>query len=501
MDYLDPKKKQRHKIMLLVGYAFFGVAILFATTILVYVARGYFPDRNTGELIQNGLVFVDSKPAGADVYINGEKQRGATDVRLVIPGGNDYKIDIEKEGYNSWSRTIRLEGGSLRRITYPRLIPENLDTTATTALRANPTTVSQSVDKRWIVVNHAEIPLTPTLVDTDPNVLATQQLAIPPSLVAEPNAGVLEIVEWADDNRHFLASYTTGDVVQYILVDREDPTQSQNLSTLFGSTAFEVSLRDRKFDQYFVFNLQRGELFTANRNDGIGSDSFIDQSGIIDYRAFGRDWVVYVIESGENGLVEARMQRGGENIALRRIKTGSEYFLELAKLGNAPVIGISSNNEDRTYVYNDPEKYLRDNESANFPVANTVLRTPGIRDVIISADSSIVMSYGAENAASYEFEEELTYNFTLDRPVDENQEVLWMDGQHFTFSSGGVQYVSDFNGANIYELVDSLAISGSVYSDSVETMYTFQNSVAASGEVPALPPRLVTTSLLTPADR
>jgi hypothetical protein len=100
MDYLDPKKKQRHKVQLLIGYGLFAVAIGFATLVLVYLANGYYVDRSTGEFIQNGLVYIDSRPGGASVYLNGEKQRGTTDSRLVLPAGK-YDFSLGKGGYRS----------------------------------------------------------------------------------------------------------------------------------------------------------------------------------------------------------------------------------------------------------------------------------------------------------------------------------------------------------------------------------------------------------------
>jgi len=89
MDYLDPKKKHAHKIRIFVGYGLFAVLIALATLLLVYVADGYYIDRSTGEVIQNGLVYVSSRPGGAEVYLNGEKQRGVTDERLVIPSNHN----------------------------------------------------------------------------------------------------------------------------------------------------------------------------------------------------------------------------------------------------------------------------------------------------------------------------------------------------------------------------------------------------------------------------
>ena len=71
MDFLDPKKRARHTIIILTGYVLIGVAIIIATIVLLYQAYGFGLNRN-GSVIQNGLLFFSSQPAPADIYINGK---------------------------------------------------------------------------------------------------------------------------------------------------------------------------------------------------------------------------------------------------------------------------------------------------------------------------------------------------------------------------------------------------------------------------------------------
>ena len=176
-------------------------------------------------------------------------------------------------------------------------------------------------------------------------------------------------------------------------------------------------------------------------------------------------------------------------------------MLQLAKLGNAPIMGISSPVENKAVVYKDPEKYLNENPTASIPIATTVLRVTNPLDLRISADSSIIMAYGLENFASHEFEADRSYNFKVSLPIDPIQELRWIDGQHFLFSSNGKQVMMDFDGSNMYELVASMPLLGSIYTNDIETMYTFNPSVAATDTTPTTPASISVTSLLAPADR
>jgi hypothetical protein len=103
--------------------------------------------------------------------------------------------------------------------------------------------------------------------------------------------------------------------------------------------------------------------------------------------------------------------------------------------------------------------------------------------------------------ASHEFEPDRSYNFIIDVELDDKQEPRWVDGQHLSFSSGGVQYMIDFDGSNLYKLVSSMPTIGSYYSNSINTMFTFSESKFDESSNTNLPATLQTTSLLTEADR
>ncbi len=84
MDFLDPKAKRRHKIRLFIGYGLMAAVILSTSAILVFQAYGFDVDRKTGEVIHNGLVFVDSAPDNASVRFNGQEQKQKTNNRFKL---------------------------------------------------------------------------------------------------------------------------------------------------------------------------------------------------------------------------------------------------------------------------------------------------------------------------------------------------------------------------------------------------------------------------------
>ncbi len=472
MDYLDPKKKKAKKIRLMVMYALLGIAISIGTVIFVYLANGYYIDRETGTVIQNGLIYVDSKPESATIHLNGVQQRGNTDARLVVPEGT-YDIELRRDGYHSWKRNVILEGGNLRRLTYARLIPQELQSEAALTLPSLPSTISQSNDKRWLIAAFADRPLVMQAVDLSSATPQLIEVPLPLDILSTKEAGTWKIVEWADDHRTFLAQYTTASADEYVLIDRTNPAASVNVTKVFPAQKITaVSMRNRKNDLQHVFSASTGTLYRANAKTGEITGYISD---VVDYVSYGDDAVLYVTEKDAKvGYVRAILHKGDKDFPLREIKKDTKYLLEMSKLGSSLVMGIGSSAEGRVLVYNDPLHAIEENDFSSLPVPTTVLRVDSPQELSISADSSVIMARSGQNYASHEFEEDRTYIFTRIVASPLSEEIRWMDGRHFTASGeDGKQYLLDFDGSNEHELSPSQINLGSIFDEQIDLQLTF----------------------------
>src|SRR3990167_5733833 len=187
MDFLDPKKKRAHNIRLYVGYALTAVALGMSTLVLVFAAYGYSIDRNTGDVIQNGLLIIDAHPESATIFVDGKSQ-GTTDSRLILPAGK-YKLELQRQGYRSWTHSVNLEGSSIEQLVYPILFPSNLVSKTIQQYSAVPAMASESPDRHWLVVQQPNSTSSFDVVD-----LSTTKNAVTPiNLPADtfnPAAGV-----------------------------------------------------------------------------------------------------------------------------------------------------------------------------------------------------------------------------------------------------------------------------------------------------------------------
>jgi hypothetical protein len=187
-----------------------------------------------------------------------------------------------------------------------------LTTTPAVTLRSQPITALQSIDKRWVALGYSESPLLIDIYDTENPLQTPTSIQIPENLVSDVN-GKIEIVDWASDNKAFLAKYNSGDITEYLLVDRENPALARNLNVNFENTSYEISFRDRNKNEFFVYLPSTQSLFTASLSAGVSPTPFAVKVG--QHKTFANDWLLYITSSDEEGLVEARFKRGDEDIS------------------------------------------------------------------------------------------------------------------------------------------------------------------------------------------
>jgi hypothetical protein len=102
----------------------------------------------TTEAITNGSIYVESNPSNAAVFLNTVYQ-GKTPVTLSNITHGDYRVVVQKTGYQDWSNRISVSIGT-RTDVYATLSPEVTDTTllttipTTTLLKTTTTTIKST---------------------------------------------------------------------------------------------------------------------------------------------------------------------------------------------------------------------------------------------------------------------------------------------------------------------------------------------------------------------
>lgn len=497
MDFLDPKKRRRHDIQLLLGYVLVGVAILMATTVLIYYANGFGVSRD-GSLVQRGLVYVSSQPAGSDLYVNGKKKT-QTNTKLNLAVGR-YNLTIKRTGYINWARNIIVEGSSVDHYTYPLLLPKTLDPTTLTSFSAQPIVITQSPDKRWLVLQSVPGDTFQAfdLKKNQTEVGIPEPFDVPAGLLTPSlQPATWKVVDWAANNRHILMQRSFTDAAgaqkEYVLVDTQRPDGSHNLTREFALIPTQqLSLRDKDPELYYIYTPETALLSTAELDNAVAE---IFQTNVLAFKPYGKDVLLYATNDGASeGEARIILRDETKSYFIRTVSRSDSYLLDLARYDSDWFVAAGSAKDQRVFYYRNPVESIG-KSSGGRPTPIFVFRMNTPNKLAFSANAQFIALQNGTDVYVYDNEFERAYQYAAPAPIDGPEKyATWLDGHRLVYVSGGKQVVVDYDGINFRSLVQTDAAVGGFFDRDNRYLYTFSTSDGATG------PQLVSTPLRTPED-
>lgn len=481
MDFLDPKKRKAHKIKLYIGYALVTIAIGIGAFVLLYAAYGYGVDRS-GNVFQNGLVFLASTPEGAEVNITNEagtySEKATTSSRVVLPA-DTYKYEMLKQGYRAWSRTTTLKGGQVERLVYPFLFPDNLVTKDQQLYAAQPGLATGSPDRRWVLVQKpAEFNAFDVYDTTNPDA-APQTIVAPASLfAANAKSQELQLVEWSTDNRHVLLRYVHDGVTEFIMLDREAPQNSINIYQHMGLSATNIMLRDKNFEKLYML-MPDGQLLTANTKDKTTTAILVN---IDAFWPHGDDTVAYISnkDSASTNTVSVNVMSGTTSYQLRTLPVSSGYLIDVARFNDHWYVAAGAVTDQHVYVYRDPVETLSRNDP-NATLTTRTLRINNPQKISFSNNAQFIAAQSGQQFVVYDAESDRQYRYEIPAPFEGGKPATWMDGHRLTSTSEGNLIVFDFDGSNQQKLNAMLPGTTPMFDRDYTLLYAMAPSVDVNG--------------------
>ncbi len=470
MDFLDPRKRRHRKAQLLVGYGLVAIAIGFASVILVYGAYGYGINTKTGDVIQNGLLFVDSKPGGADIYLNSKSQHSTTSARLVLPAGT-YNLALKKTAYYDWQRTFTLPEHAIARYVYPFLYPLKPTSITLKVYSAAPPLTTESLDRKWLLV---QLPTTSGTVIFDEydlgNLAALNNvLTLPASLLTTANqaGSSLSVVEWASDNRHVLLKHDYPGGPEFIIFDRQDPTKSLNLNKLLSINPSQVALKNKKIDQLYVYDQPSIILSVADVAKATVTPLL---KQVLAFKSSGSDLISYITDQGAStGQLVARIWEAGKSYSFNTFSSGATYLLDEAQFQDHWYYVAGSDTATRINIYKDPLSGLKD-PAISKAVPLLSLRGQGASQLSFSTNARFISLQAGSKFAVYDLETQTNYQYSLAESLE--GPMHWMDGHRLIGQSAGQVLAMDYDATNKHLLVPTVNNDGGYFDSSYNHLIT-----------------------------
>lgn len=452
MDFLDPRHRKAHKQRLFIGYALVAIAIGLMTLLLSFVVRGYDIDKSNGQIIHNGTMYVSSEPNKATLYINGEEQGSKTNARLVLPE-NGYTLQLKKDGYREWKRTIWLGGSVIRRILYPRLILNDLPSTTVQNLSYKPFNTSQSPSKRWIITQSTSDIKTLQLFDTESLAEVPRSITNLDSLFSESTDGaVIGSSQWSEDEKHILllVVYQSGKK-DYLLLSLNDVSKNVNLSTALGVSSATMTLKNKKANRVYVHDLLSNQLYDVDISNKNRGDTTIDN--VLQFSTDDNNGILYVqpdLQTTDN--VKVMYFDGSRSMFIHEIAKDSLYFLSISSFSNNTYIAFGTVSDGVVSVYRNPKLANGDGKETVVYDVVTILRNEGATEIGTSPNSQFLSLFSGSKTVVFDVAYEEVFNLKYGNSATSS--IQWIDGfrlMHKT-NSGATIAILDFDGSNYYTL-------------------------------------------------
>ncbi|HVU59615.1 MAG TPA: PEGA domain-containing protein [Candidatus Saccharimonadales bacterium] len=496
MDFMDPQHRRRNDAMVLLGYVLIGVALLLLTTILVFMAYGF--GYKNGEVIQSGLLFLSSRPGSAEITIDGTRYKDNTNTKLTLPAGN-YSFALSRTGYRTWQRSIAIQGGEVESYTYPFLFPTSLTATTRQTYNAAPALVTESPDRRWLLVTRPGSLTSFDMYDLTKPQRDPALLTLPDGILTSSSdaAQTLALVEWSGDSNDVLLQHTFDKKTEYIMLSRSNPTDSFNLTAKLALplTGVQVQMSNEHYDRYIVFNTVARTLSRATLSAPT-LQPYVTVP-VLAFATAGDSTLLYATpDPADTGKVDINLLEDQKASLIRRSAANTTYLLALADYDGDLYAAANAASEDIGYIYKDPATQVA-NPLLGVAVPVRTFHLKNISYVSVAPGAQYILFESGTSFAAYDLANELGFTYTVPNTLEAPQaHAAWMDGAHLLYISQGQTIVFDYDGQNRQTLVSADPRYQPLFDPNYTFLYTFVP--AATDHAQEL---LTSTSLRTPADQ
>lgn len=439
------KNEFRRRIL---KYALMSIGAMALLAIALFYVLAYRFDVKNAEVKQTGLVKFTNSLSNAQVYVDGELKNLRTTSEQVLDIG-EHNVRYEMKDYQSWQKTFTLSHGQVLWLDYVLMLPNNLQSNVITEVGENVKNVLVTRDKKFALVQYADLAQFALVTISDPTKINVQKFALSDEILSpSESTNQIEIIESDNWSKRFLIQHkfvADGNLKdEYIVINRDNLGLSKNLTSDLVVDAHKVSFSEEKEDQLYIID-KNDDLRLVDCSTRLISAPVV--RGVIAFSQY--DDKMAVASNNGKGEMTVGILRSGKNY-----KAVKNFLLADGDFGN---IDVNFNNyfkkdyvvimaRNQINIINDPFSESRKTSSL-FTENKGASATNELKWIEVNSNGQVILAGDNEFAHYYNMEtkEEINqafrYNANLNRPqfIDK-----------FKVSVG--DKLVDVDGSNVYEL-------------------------------------------------
>jgi hypothetical protein len=452
--YHQPSK-QKELTKLIMIYTIMTLAVVVIVTFIVFFVLGFRFDKDKGYLEQYALLQFSSTPSGATVTIDGTLINSKTPNKNSISAGK-HEITMQREGYETWHKTIEAKAGVLTWLNYALLVPKKLPVEPVVNYKSIYRTLASPEGRSLLVEESSDVP-TFSLIDLSSDTIKTTQLTIPANVYSEPStAGIthtFNIKNWDENGRYVLVEHIYGEKNEWLVLDTQDVVLSKNITRLFNLAIKNISFYGTSGNRFFVLdsdnNIRKLDLSTETISKSLVSNvtSFdvYNESNIITYVGNGKvgtnEKVAGSYREGDDKAYIFRTTASGESLNIATTHYFNENYVVVSE---GKKVDILSGSYPIT---------VNDDTTGMKVVASFVLKED-INNLTFSPTGEYILVQSGAYFASYDLFD-LDYQTFVSSTIDGSGDVSllkWLDDNYLWSDRDGNLVIREFDGTNTHKI-------------------------------------------------
>lgn len=455
-----------------------AIAVIVGVAVLTALTLGYGFSKQDGRIEQGGLLQLSSTPTGASATINGTPFGSQTPTKLVSQPGN-YAVMLQKQGYQSWQKTVPIQAGNITWVAYPRLIPAKLNAEQTLTY---PSTAASALasgsSKRYAVLPSSDkAVVSVAMLDADEP--TAKQYELPATMYSAPTgdapASNFAIESWTGDEKKLLLKHTFSPNAhtEWILFDLEHPDKSININRTLGIGGTLTVPELTRGDGMELYAIVDGSVRVLDLGAQTLSHPLVDDA--VDYRLYGDEFVLYV-KAAQNGTQEVGYVREDYKTprAIKRVaaNTTTQAQFDIAKYYDKYYFLISHGNEAE--LLSSPS--LPDDTTSKLTLKH--VQTLKLNDNVIDAN----MTDNGQFATIQDGSSFSTFNLEIMKLTTSSlvygtsplpQKLKYLDGYLLWGTNDGNLRTYEFDGENQHDIMPIIPELGATLSPTGKYLYGF----------------------------
>lgn len=430
-------------------------SVIIIATVAILFMLGYRLDSGNGRLEQGALLQFDSKPNGADVYVDGYSIGSRTATKHTVVAG-EHTIKMSRAGYQDWTRTLKLTAGTLTWLDYTRFVPN--DRPVQKVLRFDTmTTFKASPDSKWALVHESAASPVFQLIDLRSETVKKNPITLPAASYSDADTPevthAFSPITWDSGSRYVLVKHLYRDQTEWIVFDTQNATQALNITQVFSTGFKDVVFAGTSGKQLYGLT-NEGTVRKIDLSNETLSRAFVTH--VESFNIFDNTIISYVgIDPNDATKRVAGVYRDGDD---------TSHILHTASSLDAPVRAAFTRYFSDVYVAVSEGSVVTvlkglypgtgaSEEKALSRVASFKLDAP-LSSLSFSESGDFLVAQAGENFTSYEVEHKRTATHRIILPEGKSASTLkWLDPAHLWNDDGGTLMMRDFNGSNIYSIM------------------------------------------------